>query len=183
QEFHELELLDEITALRFEGNLWSDISGLTRNDIILSYRSYRGMSYIPCKLHSALKWNQYNPWLDPDPLATLDISDYSADVVKEKLSVPQHIQKWTRRPNDSDVLPPTKKQRSTIVSQDIDSIPLAGIVWENNSCAYDSVFTILYSIWMADSEHWNRAFNNINEDWLGLIGNLFLRCKAGAMTL
>ncbi|KAK0440378.1 hypothetical protein EV421DRAFT_1891537 [Armillaria borealis] len=40
QEFHELELLDEITGLRFEGTLPSNITGLTRNELIMAYRKH-----------------------------------------------------------------------------------------------------------------------------------------------
>ncbi|KAK0217480.1 hypothetical protein EDD85DRAFT_781513, partial [Armillaria nabsnona] len=61
QEFCELELLDEITGLRFEGTLLSNVSGLTRNELIAAYQKYRGETYVPQHMHVALRWNKAAP--------------------------------------------------------------------------------------------------------------------------
>ncbi|KAI0788942.1 hypothetical protein BC629DRAFT_1288186, partial [Irpex lacteus] len=59
QEFRELELLDEITKLRHNSKLPSNVGGSTRNQLISSYRLVKGKHYIPKFMPNALKWNQY----------------------------------------------------------------------------------------------------------------------------
>ena len=34
--------------------------------------------------------------------------------------------------------------------------------WSNNSCAYDSLFTPLFSLWSSDREGWKDKFNSMN---------------------
>ncbi len=58
-----------------------------------------------------------------------------------------------------------------------------GLVWQNNSCAYDSVITILYSIWTQNNVDWSRRFHTINVDWLGRLSDLFTRFNDGSLTL
>ena len=47
QEFRELELLDEITKLRYEGKLPDHIQGKFRNLLIRAYQTWKGTNYIP----------------------------------------------------------------------------------------------------------------------------------------
>lgn len=61
QEFRELELLDEINKLRYEGKLPENIQGNTRNSLIRSYQNWKGTSYVPALTHSALKWSVNDP--------------------------------------------------------------------------------------------------------------------------
>jgi hypothetical protein len=51
-----LELLDEITQLKFDNNLPSGVGGVTRNQLISSYRIAKGVSYVPKSMPDALKW-------------------------------------------------------------------------------------------------------------------------------
>ena len=37
---------------------------------------------------------------------------------------------------------------------------------ESNSCAYDSVFTVLLQLWMADSDHWEAVACSIDNQFL-----------------
>ena len=37
-----------------------------------------------------------------------------------------------------------------------------GMIWSNNSCAYNSIFTILFSIWCNNKNLWNYNFHEIN---------------------
>ncbi|KAF8240173.1 hypothetical protein L208DRAFT_1234842, partial [Tricholoma matsutake] len=48
-----------------------------------------------------------------------------------------------------------------------------GIIWSNNSCAYDSVFSILYAVWKTNPEYWSHTFGSINDDILEDICNGF----------
>jgi hypothetical protein len=61
QEFHELELLDEITKLRYEGKLPDEIQGKFRNPLIRAYQKWKGIDYVPALTHSALKWSVKDP--------------------------------------------------------------------------------------------------------------------------
>lgn len=70
QEFRELEILDEITKLQYEGTLAPQVSGITRNALIHSYRTFKGPNYVPSKVHSSIKWSDSNPFVltEPDTL-------------------------------------------------------------------------------------------------------------------
>lgn len=55
QEFRELELLDEITKLRFHNKLLDKVVGLTRSHLIASYRRFKGEQYVPSSMSGPLK--------------------------------------------------------------------------------------------------------------------------------
>jgi hypothetical protein len=57
QEFRELELLDEVTKLRFNNELPSGVRGLTRTHLIHSYRLKKGERYMPTSMPDALRWS------------------------------------------------------------------------------------------------------------------------------
>jgi hypothetical protein len=61
QEFCELELLDEITKLRYEGKLPGHIQGNLRNPLIRAYQKWKGTDYVPPLTHPALKWSGKDP--------------------------------------------------------------------------------------------------------------------------
>jgi hypothetical protein len=61
QEFRELELLDKITKLQYENKLPNYIHETTRNAIIQQFQTWKGISYIPKGVHSAIRWNQSDP--------------------------------------------------------------------------------------------------------------------------
>jgi hypothetical protein len=62
QEFHELELLDEITKLRYEDILPDHIQGNFRNLLIRAYQTWKGTNYVPELTHPALKWSAQDPF-------------------------------------------------------------------------------------------------------------------------
>jgi len=61
QEFRELELLDEISKLRYEGNLPNLIEGNFRNPLIRAYQKWKGTDYVPPLTHPALQWSVKDP--------------------------------------------------------------------------------------------------------------------------
>ena len=61
QEFRELELMDEISRLRFEDLLPSFINGHLRNPIIRQYQNFKGELYVPEIVPEALKWTKSDP--------------------------------------------------------------------------------------------------------------------------
>ena len=61
QEFRELELMDEITQLRFEDKLSRTINGHLRNPLIRQYQLFKGELYVPDVVPDTLKWTKSDP--------------------------------------------------------------------------------------------------------------------------
>ena len=65
QEFRELELLDNITTLRFNDSLPLNIAMADcRNILIDLFRKWKGENYIPSTMHSAIRWSKSDPFLE-----------------------------------------------------------------------------------------------------------------------
>ena len=65
QEFRELELLDNITTLRFEDRIpRSIIMADRRNTLIDLFRAHKGKNYMPSKMHKAIRWSASDPFLE-----------------------------------------------------------------------------------------------------------------------
>src|SRR5882762_4681082 len=67
QEFRELEILDEITRMRYENLLPDHITGNRRNSLICQFQEWKGASYVPKNVHASIQWNKH------DPLDTLNV--------------------------------------------------------------------------------------------------------------
>jgi hypothetical protein len=61
QEFYELELLDEITKLRYEGKLPDHIQGKFRNPLIRAYQKWKSTEYVHPLTYPALQWSVKEP--------------------------------------------------------------------------------------------------------------------------
>ena len=48
-----------------------------------------------------------------------------------------------------------------------------GMKWSENSCAYNSVFTILYNIWQHDHQRWNLLFEQLGNEFCTLFAQKF----------
>lgn len=68
QEFRELELLDDVTRVRYPGKLPVSVDGDTRNNVITSFRNWKGAQYIPSSVHSSIRWSKRSPWLETEVL-------------------------------------------------------------------------------------------------------------------
>src|SRR5882762_9733386 len=160
QEFRELELLDEITKLRYEGELTECIQGNFRNPLIRSYQKWKGTDYVPSLTHPALKWSVTDPlpllpvvtdapWqiIETDVKKKKKVKDAGAEVdtehaqstfVTAKGSVPIQTQK--RKHEDHENLSSsTKKAKTAQMTTDFDdSSSPSGLLWDgdNYSCAY-----------------------------------------------
>ncbi|KAF8240421.1 hypothetical protein L208DRAFT_1233335, partial [Tricholoma matsutake] len=65
QEFRELELLDNITALRFQDKLPRSIAMADHRNILIDlFRQHKGEAYMPSKMHKAIHWNKSDPFLE-----------------------------------------------------------------------------------------------------------------------
>jgi hypothetical protein len=61
QEFRELELLDDITKLRYENMLPDHINGQRRNSVIRQFQQWKGSAYVPPSTHPAIRWGKHDP--------------------------------------------------------------------------------------------------------------------------
>ena len=87
QEFRELELLDEITKLRYEGNLPDHIQGNFRNPLIRAYQKWKGTDYVPSLTHPALKWSI------KDPMSLLSVvTDAHWQIIEKKIEKEVNIE-------------------------------------------------------------------------------------------
>jgi hypothetical protein len=65
QEFWELELLDCITTMRYEGKLPAKMAMANRwNTLIEMFRQHKGLDFIPHTMPDALKWSKNDPYLE-----------------------------------------------------------------------------------------------------------------------
>ena len=55
--------------------------------------------------------------------------------------------------------------------------------WSNNSCAYDSIFTILFSIWCNNKDLWNYNFHRMNNLFIIVLSNGFNEVDNNIKTL
>ncbi|KAE9386532.1 hypothetical protein BT96DRAFT_1084033 [Gymnopus androsaceus JB14] len=62
REYREIEILNDITQLRFEGKLPAEVSGSTRNVLIESFLVWKGSDYVPTHIHDALRWTAKDPY-------------------------------------------------------------------------------------------------------------------------
>jgi hypothetical protein len=62
QEFRELEMLDDITTLRYNGKLPSSVVGVCKNDLISVFCLLKGEKYIPSKVQRAIQWKESDPF-------------------------------------------------------------------------------------------------------------------------
>lgn len=60
-EFRELEILDDITQMRFKGELHEQIKGVLRSDLVAAYQVCKGLHYVPPGVHRAVEWSKDSP--------------------------------------------------------------------------------------------------------------------------
>jgi hypothetical protein len=197
QEFRELELLDEISKLRYEGKLPDHIQGNFRNPLIRAYQKWKGTDYVPPLTHPALKWSVR----DPMPLLSV-VTDAPWQIIdkkkkKEVLIETTSIQSGfvaaegsisvksgkKRKLEEAENLSASVKKTKAaqmIVASDNSSSP-DGLIWDgdNYSCAYDALLTILYEIWSTDTKAWTRKFKEINQHHLKSMSACFKKYMNG----
>ncbi|KAI0092921.1 hypothetical protein BDY19DRAFT_869623, partial [Irpex rosettiformis] len=150
QEFRELELLDEITKLRYKNKLPEGVGGCTRNQLIASYRRKKGIHYIPKTMPSALKWSKQDEFQLSN---SFDEAEWM--IVKQNKTVDKNMQTLTLDnvsnyiPAQGNISTNTQKIKKSKTASNTNIIrnlhmPI-GFVWNSAtySCAFDSLYTIL----------------------------------------
>jgi len=203
QELRELEILDEITKLRYEGSLPDHINGNRRNVLIRQFQEWKGDDYVPPGVHAAIRWNKRDPFeplnvvtdspwkiLKPEinkPKVKQHKSDTAGFVAaRGSVPVPSFTLSWKKRKTqDEDVETTNKRQKTEVVDvSDIEDQEPQGLIWDgqNYSCAYDSLMTILFSIWSNDTKKWNRRFKDMNRT-MNVLSLGFNRAQENKSTL
>ncbi|KIJ89550.1 hypothetical protein K443DRAFT_117838, partial [Laccaria amethystina LaAM-08-1] len=59
--FRELELLDDITKLRYDGQLPKSINGRLRNSVLRQYQQLKGKGYCPQNVMGPIRWSELYP--------------------------------------------------------------------------------------------------------------------------
>jgi hypothetical protein len=163
QEFRELELLDEITKMRYERTLPGSINGSRRNTIIRQFQDWKGTTFVPSQVHAAIRWGK------ADPFEMLkDVTDTNWQIIennkskkdrskkkdfinfvsaKETVQISVNkspLKKCKAEDMEQGVVPPKRIR----LSHGATSLSPIGLIWdgENYSCAYDALFTILLSV-------------------------------------
>ncbi|KAF8586746.1 hypothetical protein K439DRAFT_1297744, partial [Ramaria rubella] len=169
--FRELEILDEITKLRYERNLPSDIIGDRRNTIIREYQLWKGSNFVPKHVHAALRWS------NEDPFPLLEVAEDTDWYIHNELTdgnVVKHNNTQNKKGKFSHIAYVVAQGSKPLLylSHDLGKNtgenpgPL-GVQWNSatSSCAYDSLITIMHSLWKQND---NLTYNNYafhNRHW------------------
>jgi hypothetical protein len=183
QEFRELELLDEITALNFSKKLHITVVGESRGVLIKAFRKWKGENYIPKNVHKAIRWSKHDPLNESEIfdawfIKTKDNNKQDSTpkqytfIANENQSKKRKLEKITYEKHE--LVKPKKICLNQIVTLS-EYTPLVprGISWSQNSCGYDAALTILYSIWSENSERWSENFNRLENPYLNALTDGF----------
>ncbi|KAJ7807889.1 hypothetical protein B0H13DRAFT_2243871 [Mycena leptocephala] len=164
QELRELEILDEITKLCFEGKLPRSVTGLYRRRLIRSYYAWKTDHCDPAHFHPAMRWDASMGPQIPEPEAYSEWRPSiqggrkrkNADLVDTNHGQPgktSQEERLTKRVKQA-IANDTASNNSNLYPMRLDqnqSRPV-GLVWDsrNYSCGYDATFTIMINIWAED---------------------------------
>lgn len=172
QEFRELELLNEITKLRWEDKLKAGVGGNTRSTLLKSYMKVYGSKSCPAHVHSAVRWGQRG-----DQALSIDYDDdndfvwksfstgVSANTAEKRKSVVTARNGTKRKATDDDPQPradivrPAKKARQNGRPE-----ALRGLRWNKSTqtCAYDSMLTVLSNAYYNNPYEWGKKMAGLN---------------------
>ncbi|KAF5327982.1 hypothetical protein D9758_017671 [Tetrapyrgos nigripes] len=85
QELRELEILDEITRLKYSSQLPVSVVGDRRSSLIKSFRNWKGPNFVPSNVHESIQWNEADPLPDTlEPAETWHIIEDDKSPQKQK---------------------------------------------------------------------------------------------------
>ncbi|KDR64837.1 hypothetical protein GALMADRAFT_22667, partial [Galerina marginata CBS 339.88] len=200
QEFRELELLDEITRLKYLDQLPTSITGNLRNIIIRQYQQIKGTGYCPPCIDKALQWSKEkpmentaavkdSPWtiINKKPVVSKAKTFVAQHFQPAKGSIPVKVNNLKRKIEDTEIpivpleakkIIKTKKPKITY------DIELQGLKWDsvNYSCSYDSLFTILFNLWSQNKKQWTKELSQYGEFTQTLVKG-YKNVQTGSQTL
>ena len=171
-------MLDEVTKLKFDGELPTTVNGRLRNIILKQYRGIKGVSYCPKNVAAPLRWTKDNPMemlpvVTDSPWTIIDTSKTKGKhvlpktanqyFVSAKGSIPVQAVNRKRKVDeisddkDKDAVENTNKKFKAMFEYNDN---LKGLSWDGEiySCAYDALYTILFNIWSFSPIKWKRIF-------------------------
>lgn len=189
QEFRELELLDEITELKYLSKLPSGVSGHRRNTLINSYRQLKGLNHVPKDIHPAVRWSRRHPFpIQPtivdSPWRVIEkISKPSTNIAIGSEPIRTSVKRksdtnWERNVGAAKKLKPNAEEMLEISREPM------GLKWDNvnYSCAYDALYSIILYTWTTNPHKWNQVLGSLNSD-MTLLANGFQRVHTGTITI
>src|SRR6266487_405386 len=192
QEFREQELLDDVTCLRYEGQLHSSVIGSLRNDLIHQFQQWKGIHYVPAKADVSLRWSandsfNFPPTIETSPQKSRHGLASAMKLTSKFVQAKGHKHVDRSPPSTTPGDKPSKKQCIAVSdseSEDQVTNPI-GLEWDghNWSCAYDTLLTIFYDIWVQHPNTWSRRFRAIGNQYLTSIDRGFKQSLTGKLTL
>lgn len=181
QEYRELELLNEITKLKYEGKLPDNIHGHRRNTLIRQYQAWAGLGTAPKGIHRTITWSAESPMTALEPIKDDQWTMLGAGVKSKPADDTSQRQAFVNRVcvpalgSSAIVVSPAKKhalndladprpaKKFKSKSAEDEECPI-GFIQDNQnySCAYDALFNILRGVWSEHKSIWTKAFNILN---------------------
>ncbi|KAJ6467983.1 hypothetical protein C8R47DRAFT_990276 [Mycena vitilis] len=161
QELRELEILDEITKMRFEGRLPPSVTGLYRRRLIRSFYAWKTDHRDPPHFHPAMRWDRSMGPRVPDAEAYSEWRPSIATTRKRKNAAVNKAETPSSPEKPNEHLPGGIQTPAAINSAVISRrIRPAGLIWDSfdHSCGYDATFTILSNIWLENPVRWSACF-------------------------
>jgi hypothetical protein len=139
--------LNEITQAKYMSLLPLSITGVTWSELLRTYQEYQGSDYDPVELHSALQWRSG----DAPKIPAIPIVGQWSLVGKDlKPAIPTKFRMTLHLcPLNTNV---KIREQTTKKSCLQDVVKPSATLWDrvNYSCAYDTLFSILYDVCRLD---------------------------------
>ncbi|KAI0054662.1 hypothetical protein BV25DRAFT_1816758, partial [Artomyces pyxidatus] len=171
QEFRELELLDEITRLRYLDDLPKNITAETRSTLIKEYRQWAGQNHVPEKVHPSIRWSKESPLVigDEGKDSPWQLISTKGKSQLDKTSKAETSKGQKRKRDDADgngdaKIDDTNTLATTSTAPGPKRAERKGILWNGDmlTCAYDSILTILLQVYLAHGDQWTDKVTNMN---------------------
>ena len=185
QEFRELELLDEITSITYAGKLPATVCGDTRNNLIQAFRKWKGLQYVPRLVHPAIRWSKRDPLLESHVYELKETAAVNTTAVVKKKRTISELEPEGQLESICEEDMPVRKRIRLVTAATAPSVTPSpstasstyivpvGMAWSQNSCAYDSIFAILFAVWCSDKDMWNKNFLETGNEFSILLANQF----------
>ena len=144
--------------------------------MIQTFREWKGEEYVPNNVHSAIRWSKRDPLLVSEIIDVKPISSPVHPENKKKRKADENVPKTGKvvvKNNQSLLKKPCLSQTQTSEDRSNHYLIPHGMTWSNNSCAYDSIFTVLFSIWCQNKNLWNYNFEKIDNIFIKALSDGF----------
>lgn len=128
------------------------MKGVHRRELLRAYQEWKGGNYQPADLHDAVRWRPH----EDDPLMPKQLPAGKWKLVESQKLKSKSNGKIDRTRNAPQT-PRARKKRNTHGPAPV------GMIWDalNYSCAYDALFTVMYSVWDEHGAKWTAMFSEL----------------------